>query len=113
MVSEYPTQPEARLLYYAALCGFRTIVEHLTLTYPTDVNAVCGASETPLNAAFMKQDVETARVLLRSGAITNIVDVSGESLLHRGANLDFYARVKLLLEHQADVNMQTREGWTS
>ena len=91
MVSEYPTQPEAMLLYYAALCGFRTIVEHLTLTYPTDVNAVCGASETPLNAAFMKQDVETAHVLLENGAITNIVDVSSERLLHRGAKFGLYA----------------------
>jgi hypothetical protein len=42
MATVNPTRPEARPLYYAALCGFRSIVEHLTLTYPTDVNAVGG-----------------------------------------------------------------------
>ena len=113
MATAHPTQPEARPLYYAALCGFRSIVEHLALAHPTDVNADGGSNGTPLNAALIKQDVEIALALLQNGANINVVDILGESSLHRAARFGLRAAVGLLLEHQADVNIHTRdEQWT-
>jgi hypothetical protein len=47
-----PEEPEASPLYYATLCGFPCIVEHLTVTHPEDVNAKGGQHVTPLSAAF-------------------------------------------------------------
>ena len=46
-----PDQPEASPLYYASLCGFTRIVEHLAVTHPGDVNAKGGQHETHLSAA--------------------------------------------------------------
>ena len=37
-----PAPPEAVPLYYATLCGFRALVEHLISTHPEDVNAKGG-----------------------------------------------------------------------
>ena len=34
-----PTEPEAKPLYYAALCGFRSLVEHLIVIHQIDVNS--------------------------------------------------------------------------
>jgi ankyrin repeat protein len=113
MATVHPTQPEARPLYYAALCGFRSIVDHLTITHPMDINAIGGTNGTPMNAAFIKQEVDIARSLLQNGANIDVMDFIGESSLHRGARFGLRAAVKLLLENQANVNIQTRdEDWT-
>ncbi|KAI9451379.1 hypothetical protein BJY52DRAFT_1175085 [Lactarius psammicola] len=107
MATMHPAQPGAGPLYYAALCGFRDLVEHLTLTHPTDVNARGGNYGTPLNAAFVKGEVEIARILLKNGANINTLDDVGTSSLHRAAEFGHSAVVKLLLERQADINVLT------
>ena len=58
MTTERPTQPEAKPLYYAALCGFHSPTEYLTTTHEMDVNARGGDHGTALNAAFAKGEVE-------------------------------------------------------
>ena len=47
----YPTQPEAMPLYYASLCGFRGLVEHLITAHSPDVNSKGGFHTTPLHVA--------------------------------------------------------------
>jgi len=39
MFEDHPPRPEAGALYYATLCGFRNLVEHLIAKYPGDINA--------------------------------------------------------------------------
>jgi ankyrin repeat protein len=109
MTTARPTQPEAKPLYYAALCGFRNLVEHLIVSHQTDVNARGGDHGTALNAAFAQGEVEIARTLLQNGANINTLDGAGESSLHREIFGGHHAVVKLLLEHQADVNIQADE----
>ena len=110
MSTVHPTPPEAKSLYYAALCGFRNSVDILTHTYPTDVNAQGGSFGTALNAAFDKGEVDIALALLQRGADINALDIFGESSLYRAARDGNRALVKLLLEHQADVNVRTGNG---
>jgi ankyrin repeat protein len=110
MATVQPTEPEAKPLYYAALCGFCNLTEHLTTTHQMVVNAGGGDHGTALNAAFAKGELDTARTLLRKGANVNAVDLRGDSSLHRAAEAGHRAVVELLLEHQADVNLRTGEG---
>jgi hypothetical protein len=108
-----PTQPEAKPLYYAALCGFHNLMEHLTVAHQVDVNAVGGDLGTALNAALAREELEIARALLHNGADVNAVDRTGISSLCRAAVSGHYAVMELLLEHQADVNQPGRERDTA
>jgi ankyrin repeat protein len=110
MPTDRPTQPEAKPLYYAALCGFRGPMEYLTITHQTDVNARGGDLGTALNAALARGELEIARALLQNGADVNAVDSKGNISLNRAAEAGHRAVVELLLEHQADVNFQTDVG---
>jgi hypothetical protein len=104
MATVRPTQPDAKPLYYAALCGFRSLIEHLTITHQMDVNAWGGDHGTALNAALARGELEIARALLQNGADVNAVDSAGNSSLYRAAEAGHRAVVELLLEHKADVN---------
>ena len=105
-----PEPPEAKPLYYAALCRFRSSVDIITDTYPTDGNAQGGSFGTALNAAFNKGEVEIALALLQRGADIYALDIFGESSLYRAARDGNLALMKLSLEHQADVNVHTGNG---
>ena len=54
MSTKHPTQPEAMPLYYASLCGFRALTEHLIAAYSPDVNSRGGSHTTALHAASVK-----------------------------------------------------------
>ncbi|KAH9970793.1 hypothetical protein BGW80DRAFT_1519499 [Lactifluus volemus] len=60
MSSERPTQPETPGLYYAALCGFQGILEHLIASCPQDINSKRGTHGAPLHAALIKGHFEIA-----------------------------------------------------
>ena len=112
MPTAHPERPQAVPLYYAVLCGFRGLIEHLIATYPKDVDARGGYHESPLHAAFVKEDADTALILLQRGADVNVLDKGGMNQLHRasqGGRLDL---VRLLLEHKADVNLPNEYGHT-
>jgi hypothetical protein len=63
MIAARPTPPEAAPLYYAALCGFRDLVEHLINTCPRDVNARGGYHGTPLHVAIAKRNIDVMKLL--------------------------------------------------
>ena len=110
--STVPERPQATPLYYAVLCGFRGLIEHLIATYPKDVDARGGHFETPLFVAFSKEDIDTALLLLQRGADVNVLNRRGQNQLHgaiRHGRLDF---VRLLLEHKVDVNISDEDGDT-
>ena len=69
-------------LYYAALCGFRDITDHLVNALPQDVNARGGERVTPLHAALDMGHLSTAMLLLRRGADMESRDFANRTPLH-------------------------------
>ena len=78
-----PTRPEAVPLYYASLCGFRSLVQHLIAADSRDVNRMGGSHTTPLHAASVKGHLDVASLLLENGADPNSRDDRGRAPLHR------------------------------
>ena len=107
-----PMQPEAKPLYYAALCGFRDLTEHLIRTHPMDINAKGGDHGTAINAALAKGELEIAQTLLDNSANVNGVDLIGDSALHRAAEAGHHAVAELLLRYKADVTQEGAERRT-
>jgi hypothetical protein len=73
MSTLHPSRPEAVPLYYAALCGFHGLVEHLIAADSRDVNSRGGSYTTPLHAASVKGHVDVASLLLKNVADPNSV----------------------------------------
>ena len=117
MPSVHPMQPEALPLYYASLCGFVSLAEHLIAAYSLDVNSEGGSHMTPLHAASVKGHLEVASLLLRNGADPNSRDHLGRVPLHRVSQGGFMAKssleiARLLVNSGADVNVTDDEGCT-
>ena len=81
----HPTLPEVVPLYYASLCGFRGLVQHLIVAHSQDVDSRGGSYSTFLHAASVKGHfkLEVASLLLENGADPNSRDHLGRSLLHK------------------------------
>ena len=65
MSTTHPTPPEAAPLYYASLCGFRSLAEHLITAHSSDVNSRGGSHTTPLHAASVKGHLDIASYSLK------------------------------------------------
>ena len=113
MASVRPLKPKATPLYYAALCGFRSLVEHFSKLHPGDVNASGESYDTPLHVACAKRDINTALALLEHGADINLFDDRGRSPLHTASRSGRIDVVKFLLDHKANVDIkEDRTDWT-
>src|SRR6266852_4824151 len=119
MPTMYPTRPEAVPLYYASLCGFRHLVEHLVVAHSQDVNGQGGSHTTPFHAASVKAHSDVASLLLRNGAHPDSRDHLGRVPLHRvsqGGQLVMAKSsleiARLLVNSGADVNLTDYEGCT-
>ena len=112
MSSERPTQPEAAALYYAVICGFRRLVEHLIVSCPRDINAQGGAHSTPLHAALAKEHFDIALLLLERGANVNALDYQMMSPLHRASDRGRRDIVEFLLGPHADAHIQNGNNET-
>ncbi len=103
---------DATPLYYAALCGFQDLVEHLTVKHPQHVNASGGFYMTPAVAALAGKHFELARLLRRRGSS---VDPRGSCLwspLHSAACDGDLEVVQILVELKADINAPSESGQT-
>ena len=78
----HPTRPEAGPLYYASLCGFHRLVEHLVSAHSSDVRSRGGSHTTPLHAALVMGNLEVASLLIETGADPNSCDDLGRVPLH-------------------------------
>src|SRR6266849_6981493 len=111
MSTIHPTQPEATPLYYASLCGFSGLVEHLITAHSPDVNSRGGSHTTPLHAASVKGHLQVASILHNGGADPNSRDDMGRVPLHRvsqGGQLVAQSSLeiaRLLLNSGAEVNV--------
>ncbi len=112
MPTEHPERPEAAPLYYAILCGFLWLIEHLIVTYPGDVDARGGYYGTPLLAAVRKEDVNATPSPLQHGAGVHDLENGDTSPLHGASYSGRIDIVQLLLEHNVDVNLPNEEGGT-
>ena len=107
-----PVQPLQHPLYYAALCGFRDIAEHLLDAYPQDVNARGGERGTPLNAAVDKRHLNVAILLLERGADIESRDRRSRTPLHIASYLGYDEVASLLINRGADLNAKGVERET-
>ena len=129
-------------LYYAAFCGFYELVDSLIKKHPELVNSRGGRIYAPLQAALYKRHFSVANLLYGHGAVVEVRGGGEETPLHRASQeyvdimrwlLDhgadpnartcydytplFYATwyleaVQVLIENNADVNMQNNNGET-
>jgi ankyrin repeat protein len=98
-------------LYYAALCGFHNLVEHLIIKHPQDVNADGGRYARPLVAALAGKHFQTAELLRHNGADTDVQDINGINPLHAAAYSGNLEVVRILIECvPAHVNAMSEYG---
>src|SRR5712672_3547705 len=112
MFTAHPTPPEVVPLYYATLCGFRDLVDHLLATHPGDVNARGGYHTTALHAALAKGNLEIAGLLIEQGADVDVLNREGSSGLNIASQSGRLENVEFLLEHGADANKENEDGTT-
>ena len=103
LLAKYPPPPKATALYYASLCGFSELANHIICTHGEDVNAESGSHGTPLRAASYKGHIDVVHLLLDHGANVNTIDKRNTPLCSavHGRQSEI---VRLLLEHGADVD---------
>jgi ankyrin repeat protein len=102
-------------LYYAALCGFHDLVEHLIIRHLQDVNAEGGYHMRPLLAALAGKHFQTAELLRRNGAGCADSHLKGNSNwtpLHSAAYYGDLDVVQKLIEYDADIRAEDDSGRT-
>ena len=106
------SKSDAEPLYYAALCGFQDLVEHLILKYPQHVNANGGYYVTPLVAALAGEHFRTAKVLHDNGAHLNVRGDGQATPLHSAVYYGDLHMIQVLLEYKVNVNARNAIGET-
>jgi ankyrin repeat protein len=100
-------------LYYAALCGFHDLVEHLIIKHPQDVNADGGYYVRPLVAALAGEHFQMADLLRHNGADTDSRGQNGRNPLHAAAASGNFEVVRKLIEYNpAYINARDENGST-
>jgi Ankyrin repeats (3 copies)/Ankyrin repeats (many copies) len=99
-------------LYYAALCGFQDLVEHLTVNDPKQVNTTGGYYVTPLVAALAAGHFQTAKFLSDNGAHPNARGYLENTPLHSAACNGDLEMVQVLLKYKGDINARNENGKT-
>ena len=99
-------------LYYAALCGFQDLVEHLVIKHPQHVNAYGGRFVTPLIAGLARRHFQTAEFFRYKGTDVRVHGQIGRTPLHSAAWYGDFEMVRVLLNYRADVNARSDGGWT-
>jgi len=99
-------------LYYAALCGFHDLVDHLITKYRQDVNANGGIYSRPLVAALAGEHFQTADLLRHNGADLHIRGAFGATPIQSAANHGNLEVVRKCIEYDADINAEDEDGWT-
>jgi len=97
-------------LYYASLCGFQDLVEHLAVKHPGHVNTSGGFYVTPVVAALAGRHFQTAKFLYHNGAHLDVRGKFGNTLLHSAAWYGDHETVQVLLDCKVDVNTRRDAG---
>ena len=99
-------------LYYASLCGFQDLVEHLIAKYPHQVKADGGFCRTPALAALEGRHFELADLLHRNGSSVDLRGFSSQTPLYSAAYQGDLEMVQVLLAYKVDVNSRSVSGST-
>ena len=99
-------EPGAKPLYYAALCGFHEIVEHLILKYPQYTSSRGGGFGTALHSASYAGHLQVVRSLLQHGVDVDVRGHENCTSLRFASRLGHGDVVQCLIDHGADVNSQ-------
>ena len=108
-------QSVATPLYYAALCGFHDLVQHLIIKHPQDVNANGGYYMRPLLAALAGKHFQTAELLHHNGADCADSHLHGYLLrtpLHSAAYYGDLEVVQKLIQYDVNINAKGSDGRT-
>jgi ankyrin repeat protein len=104
--SQPDPHPEARRLYYAAMCGFQELVEHLILKYPQHASAHGGRCGTALHSASISGHLHVVQLLLRHGVSVDVQNCMNDTPLLLASMQGHRDVVQYLLDYGADVNLQ-------
>ena len=99
-------------LYYAALCGFYDLVDHLIIKAPQDINVNGGYYVRPLVAALAGKHFRTAELLRHNGADPHCRANEMRTPLHSAAYYGDLEVVQKLIEYGADISAEDLEGCT-
>jgi hypothetical protein len=100
-------------VYYAALCGFHDLVEHLVAKHPQDVDADGGWYVRPLVAALAGEHFQTADLLCHNCADLDVRGRFGRNPLHGAAYSGNFEVVRKLIEYcgnPAYINAREQNG---
>ena len=100
----HESQTKPSPLYYAALCGIGSLVEHLVTTRRQDPNGSHGRQGTPLHVAAVSGNTVVARLLLEHTADVDARDMNTMTPLQAAVGNGNFDIAQLLLTHGADVN---------
>jgi hypothetical protein len=106
-------EPGAKPLYYAALCGFHELVEHLLLKFPECAGAQGGRRGTALHSASFAGHLQIVRSLLRHGVGVDVRGNEQHTPLLYASQSGHRDIAQYLIEHGADVNLQLDNHDTS
>jgi len=99
-----PEQLDAVPLYYAALCGFRGLMERLLTAHTQDLNAEGGAYGAPLNVALAKGHLDIALFLLDRGADGQNGGEMDQTGPYIASSSGYAGVVQSLIDRGADLN---------
>jgi hypothetical protein len=100
-------------LYYAALCGFQDLVQHVLDKYPQHLNSHGGWYVTPLVAALARGYFQIAEFLRQNGADVDVLGFSGKTPLISATWFGDLNMVQRLLDFKANVNAKTKYSWSA
>jgi hypothetical protein len=99
-----PEKPDAVPLYYAAMLGFRDLVEHLIAEHPEHVDARGGEEVTPLHVAASTGHSDILSLLIEHGADVNGQGAGNYTPLHHATRNARLEVGQFLLNHGADID---------
>jgi ankyrin repeat protein len=112
MTHTHPERPEVLPLYYAASCGFYSVVKRLVDEHSQDVNSQGVNGGTPLHAALRNGHSDIALFLLQCSADPNVKDSQYQTPLHIASQEGYTEVIRSLIAHGGDANAEDREKET-
>jgi Ankyrin repeats (3 copies)/Ankyrin repeats (many copies) len=100
-------------LYYAALCGFQDLVQHVLDKYPQHLNRHGGRYVTPLVAALARGNFQTVEFLRQNGADVDVLGFDGITPFISASWFGDLDMVQRLLDYKANVNAKTKYNWSA
>ena len=106
MLTMRPEEPEAVPIYYAAMLGFRDLVEHFIAERPQHATVSGGLEVTPLHVAASEGHSDVLPLLIEHGADINGLGRYGDTPLHRASENARLEVGRFLLNRGANVDVQ-------